>query len=338
MLKRFPPRDPAQLEHARKAAATVLADWPGAHAFLCGSSFAGLGTPASDVDLYVITAEGGRTRQIDVDGVRVDVEQRSREWLERLVENCREFTVTPADASQLGYWSYERLDEAVRFALGEIVADDGSLAALQSRINDSADPLTSLIVAQHGMSNSNRAEDIWGALAVGDETAAQSLARTMLTSTAEALLAARGDAYIGLKWVWTQWARTIGQDLGEDVTRVLHDPAASTARCSWLSQDFLVMAITGLTYPVVTADSPSGPQRDMRVLPFLTSQSVLLNRPDSRAVKVSRPGALLWGVAHGRPRDAAVAMAGELLGVRTEDVDRYYDQLVKANVLSEGTP
>jgi hypothetical protein len=336
MLTRFPPRDAAQIEQAREAASGIMADWPGARAYLSGSSFAGLGTPASDIDLYLITDDRWGTAQINVDGVRVDVEYRSGEWIDALVANCREFTVTPTDASQLGYWRYEHLDEAVRFCLGEVVADDGTLADSQRIINDSADVVKKLIVSQLGASNSNRAEDIWGALEVGDHTGAQSLARTMLTSTAEALLAARGDAYIGLKWVWTQWDRTIGDQLGDDVRRVLHDPAASATTCSWLSQDFLVMAITGHTYPIMLDASGSLPVRDTRIQPFLTSGPVLLNRPDTRAIQVSKQGATLWGLAHGRSREEAVAMASSLLAVDPMDVDRYYGQLVAAEAICHG--
>ncbi|WP_441248226.1 nucleotidyltransferase domain-containing protein [Kitasatospora sp. McL0602] len=333
MPTHFPPRDPAQLAKARSAAAEVLSRWPDAPAFLGGAPLAGLGTPASDVDLFVVTADPVPTEQIFVGELRVDVEFVDPAQLADLVARCDRFSVTAADTSQLRFAQYHTLDQLIRFALGEIVADDGTLARLLARVHAAEPDIAKLVIARLAVLSANAVEDGYGAVQVGDLSSAQFSARKALLSATEALLASRGDAYLGPKWVWTRWDRTIGTELGEQVRAALHDPATGVDLTFWLAQDFLVQAMTGHRYDIVLDADPALARRNPQVAPTLTTGPVMLNRSDSRAVRVSPQGALLWGVAHGRPRAEAVALAGALLGVGEPDIDAYYTRLLESNVL-----
>ncbi|MGK4579910.1 hypothetical protein [Kitasatospora sp. HPMI-4] len=307
--------------------------WPGVPAYLGGSPLAGLGTPSSDVDLFVVSGHPGHTEQIFVDETRVDVESVSAAALEDLVARCEHFTVTESDMTQLRFAQTSVLDRLVRFSLGEIVSDDGTLAGLLDRARRAEGDIAKLVIARQASSTGNLAEDAYGALAVGDHASAQYLGRQALLASAEAFLTARGDAYFGSKWVWARWERSVGDQLGEPVRQVLYDPAAPVDRSFWLAQDLLVHAMTGRAYPIIVDPAPRQPRRDPSVVPALTTGPVLLNRQDSRAVRVSPQGALLWGVAHGRPRAEAVSFVAGLLGVAEATVDAYYTGLLDSGVL-----
>ncbi|MGK4585445.1 hypothetical protein [Kitasatospora sp. HPMI-4] len=335
MFTQFPPHDPEQLAWARTAAAIALERHPGVPAYLSGAPLAGLGTPASDIDLFAVSDRGAGSEQIFVEETRVDLEFVHPANLAELVAGAETFAVAEHDMSQLSFGKLPVLDRLVRFTLGEVLADDraGTLTALQARARAAADDIGKLVIARLAVDTGNRAEDAFGALAVGDLTSVQYLGRLALIGAAEALLISRGDAYVGPKWVWTRWRRTIGDRLGTRVTEVLHDPAVPAETAFWLGQDLLVHAITGFEYPIVVDPEPHLPRRDPSVTPALTTGPVLLNRQDSRAVRISPQGALLWGAAHGRPRAEAVSLVAGLLGIAESVVDPYYTNLVAAGVL-----
>ena len=336
MLTRYPPRHPIQVEHARQAASAVLGRWGGAPAYLSGACFAGLGTPASDVDLFVVRPGHVGTEQVFVGGLRVDVEFVDPGQLAGMVKQSELFTLDEGDMRQLKFAQYPVLDKLVRLILGEVLADDGMLEELRARADRADAEIRKLIVARMAVAAANGAEDVRGAVAIGDRPSAHYLARNTLLFGAEALLAARGDAYLGFKWVWSRWARTIGHSLGTGVHDLLQAPVADPEEYLWLAQDLLIRAMVAASHPVVCGRPPDPPRRNPYVMPQLTRGPVLLNRldrTDSSALRVSQPGAQLWAAAHGRPRHQAVSLVSDILGVRPEDVDSYYGRLVDANVV-----
>lgn len=343
-LTLFTPRAPDQLARARVAAAGVPDGLPGCRAFLGGSLFAGLGTPQSDVDLFLVPDAGADEpdRQVLVGGSRVDVECWPLAELRKAVDTCTVFSVTEADASQAQYASRPLLDRLARFAHAELVRDDGVLAGLQARVRAAGGELARLVAARTGVEVRLNTEDAHGFLEVGDWPAAHHISRLALLSAAEAALSARGDVYLGPKWIWARWRRTIGDALGADVTdvvfdRVATDPAADVRRRLWLAQDLLLGTVTP-AYDLRVDPDPALPRRDSYATPFPTADAVLVYRTGRKAVRLSPAGALLWGLAHGRDRRTAVDAVLDHLrattpAVSADQVGSYHASLVRAGLL-----
>jgi len=332
----FPPSEPELLERAHRVAARVMLDWPGHAAYVGGSLLAGLGTPNSDVDLFVLVDQPRATEQVPVDGLRCDIEFVTPESLAALIDACGVFAVSETNLSQLAIAKPPALDRLVRLIYGATVADDdsGTVGRLRVRANARSEAIQLLIVAGQSMNCANRVEDAFGSLAVGDEVGAQYLARQSLIAAADALLVTRGDGYRGEKWMWRRWDRTVGAALGAGVTDLLREPAVAVRPAFWLCQDLLVHAMTDRSYPILTDGPETGALRDPSVIPVLTNGPILLNK-DDHSVRVSRQGAFLWGAAHGRTRDAAVKIVAGQLEAAEPDVQKYYDSLLESGVLRE---
>ena len=291
---------------------------------------AGLGTPASDVDLFVVHSESLVTEQVMVDGARVDVEFVPYGVLESQVEDFQTYKVTETDTSQMQRATSGVLDRLVRFLTGEIVHDVDSvgLGRLRDRALAAEGGIRKLLIARHAVSTGNCAEDAVGAGEIGDLSGGDYQAREGLLQAAKALLAARGDLYMGTKWVWTQWDRTIGSSLGDHVTSILRDPAAASATTLALSQDLLVHSMIPWSYPICTEPAEATARHAKGMLPFPVSGAVLLSPHLGKLMRVSVQGAFLWGVAHGRTRDSAVEYVANTLGIEREKVDAYYATLL----------
>lgn len=329
MWKKHSPRSEDQVGRARVAAKAAIEDLPGSMAFLGGSPLAGLGTPRSDVDIFIVGDEKLNTRQIISGDVRLDIEFIQYENFKATISNFSTFRVTHDDIGQLQEAQYSTLDCVVRFMLGEILLDDdGRLFRLMSQAYGSVDAIEKLAVARHAVFVGNRTEDAQGALEVGDLLGAQYLGREAMLCAAEAFLTTCGDPYFGPKWVWTRWARTVGDDIGMHASRVIADAAVPPSTSLSLSQDLLIQAITGVSYDTVAAENGS-PRRAEFVVPHNVAGGVLLAMPSGAQARVSIQGAALWGLAHGRDPADAVDLGVSLLGASANEVRTYYHSLVR---------
>lgn len=252
MLKEFLPRYPEELDRAREAVLSLARAEGVEAAYIGGALAAGLGTPMSDVDVYFVVADGtpSAARQLFVDGRRFDVAYQSVGSLRALIAETSHYRADRDDLGVLNTMGRKSLAPLVRFLLGEVVLDDGSIAALASLARQSLPELVRTVVGVMSFEVHNALEDAHGFHAVGDLEAASWAGQLAFLSAAEALLAAHGDLYLGQKWVWARWARTFGADLA------LPSPAAATADpvafgdAVAVCQDLLIQAITGRTYPL----------------------------------------------------------------------------------------
>jgi hypothetical protein len=344
VVTRFPFTVPDVVERSRDLAQKVLPQLRARAAFLGGAPFAGLGTPTSDVDLHVVV-DGAPERggeQLLVDGARVDVRYWSEQQLTDAVDLCTDYRFSEDEPAQLNMLSRRMIDLIVRFTLGDVVVDDGVLAKLAQRVTVGQDQLIKMIVAIHAVDAENRVEDAKGFAAMSEPGAAGFISRQALMLAAEAALAARGDIYLGPKWIWTRWRRTIGDSFGADVRdlvlgsqRTVDDNGLSQL---WLAQDLLVHAVSGYSYPILTAAPDGRPRRTPYATPIPTTTAVLVARTGRNATRLSRQGALLWGVAHGRTRDDAVHQTRTVLSasgtdVPVDDVATYYDSLCASGLV-----
>lgn len=312
-----------------------------------GAPLAGLGSPCSDIDLFVVLDEGEEDteEQLFFEGQRVDVEYLRLRDLESLIDRFSSFTATSDNAEQIGFASRSRLDRVTRFLLSEIVVDDGELGRLHAKLTDAGTEFRKLLIARHAQDAQNAAEDVSGAVLNGDLQSAEYQSREMVYFAAEAYLCAAGDLYVNTKWLWAKWARTFGDGGPQDAELAtvirdlgLADPADAVARNIWLAQDLLAMAATGYTYAPVTAPRPAHTRRNPRytLLPF--SDGFVVTQQVGAGVELSREGVLLWGVAHGRPRAEAATAARKImseqgLDVSEDDVLAYYDSLVARELI-----
>lgn len=337
-----------QAERSYRSAAIYAQRHQHKHLYVGGAPFAGLGSPRSDTDLFVVVdSKPNETEQVYQDGARLDVEYVTWASLESLVEHVREYRLTPTDMTQMTVASRSALDFLARFQSGRIVSDDGGrLAAAREKLAPSASSYVGLLVARHALDAANATEDMVGALLTGDVECAAHVARESLYLSAEALLAALGDIYVNTKWLWAKWRRTVGDRFGADCVRLLSnatplsiDDYVLASRA--LSQDFLTMAITGIEYDPVLQRlaETSHTRRPADLSPIGTTEGVLLLRDVEEGISLSRQGAILWGVAHGRTKNEAIDLAGALIrsdsgdAVASKDVEAYFDHLVEIGAL-----
>ncbi|MCK2213742.1 nucleotidyltransferase domain-containing protein [Actinomadura sp. ATCC 31491] len=334
-----------QLGEAMAAAAVVARDYPDAGVYLGGATTAGLGTPMSDVDVFVV-GRAGETRQVAVGERRADVEFVA---LERFAGDVRDFSryrCHEDDFDQLARASAKRLDVVVRFCLGRVVTDPhGRLGELRDELRSSPG-FARLVIARHSVDCGNLSEDLKGATALRDRGSADFLAQQLLLQAAQALLTSLGDLYMGQKWVWRRWERTAQKLAHPLLTGILterggamatgHDVEAWVRRALHTAQDMLVMAATGTLYDPRPVDA-AGARRDPWRMPLPLREGVTLSEPDGRnGVSCSDLGALLWGLSHGRTEEEAVS---ELMAVSgrplpREEIAEYYDGLVACGVIT----
>lgn len=346
MFTRFPALDAGQLDATRQLAGKALATRPGTLAYLGGSVLVGLGTPRSDVDLFLVTDLDTETSaaQILIDGVRVDVETVPLAWLTKTIDRCTTFALSDSDFSQLDGLTTPVMTRLIRFALGEIVADDGRLRALHRRLDDASAEVTRLLVAGFCLLAQNSVEDVEGFLAIDEPRPARLVAEQALLQAAEALLIREGDVYLGTKWVWHRWRRSIGERYGAGLVEYLLDGGAPVTgrqdilRMLWLTQGLALCAIGPIPHRPVT-DAPRGTyRRDPFAAPVPTVESVLVYRSGRSTARISYQGAYLFAVAHGRGRDEAVSLTVSGLRdagyeVSADDVARYLDTMVASGLL-----
>ena len=335
-----------------RAATRALASRGRLHnVFLAGAPWAGLGSPKSDVDVFVVVdADDVRpTEQVFEMGMRLDVEYVSWDSLEALVGLVGSYEVTATVMTQLTRASRTALESLTRFWLSEIVVDTaGRLDSLMDTLKASQTTYLRVLLARHATDTLNLAEDVEGALAMGLRESADYGAREALYRSAEAYLARRGDPYVKSKWVWSKWLRTAAHRFDADVTNYLSDPhqsdmMAAVRTSRWLSQDLLVMALTGIDY-APTLNAREGTLRRMTGhTPLEVIDGFLILRDVEEGIELSWQGLLLWGVSHGKTREDGIAITCSLLSdaghpVPASDVAEYLDLLTDSGLfLAAGT-
>ncbi|MFD0885806.1 hypothetical protein ACFQ08_14750 [Streptosporangium algeriense] len=313
--------------------------------YLGGAPTAGLGSPMSDIDLFVVRAdcESPPPAQLEFEGERADVEYLDLEQLRRDVQESTVFRVTNTDFSQTARFSRNRLDVLTRFLLGEVVVDDGELAALRRRLADNMPDYKRLLIARHAIDAHNLNEDICGAILNGDAPATRYLSQEFLHRATEAYLCMRDDLYVNTKWIWARWRRSASEPLKASLTEVIDHAYTAEGdvvrRNRFLGQDLLVMAATGLEYVPVPGAEPRHHSRrtGVSVIP-MRGGGVLIESVRGESVLLSWQGALLWGVSHGRTKEEAVhlmggALASAGLQVGEDEIAAYHASLVDVGVI-----
>lgn len=339
------------VERGSRAARDIATQRGYSRVYTGGAPLAGLGSPRSDIDIFVVLDEmsSDLDEQVEYEGQRVDLEYMTLAGLTKRVAQAVPFVATATAPEQLGRASRSWLDKTTRFLLGEIVVDDGSLKDLHSRLTSGVDDFTKLVIARHAQDIQNKGEDVDGALLNGDMFSAEYQSREIVYHAAESVLCAEGDPYINTKWLGARWARTMRgkslESLGELLENMGHpDRRFAVARNMWLSQDLVAQAATGYRYeivtelPATTAHPRPFAWRDPKFALLPLADGLVATRDFGRGTKLSREGVLLWMVAHGRSRQQAVELAGEHFraegsAVSLVEIGKYYDSLLAKGLI-----
>jgi hypothetical protein len=228
-----------QLLDLGRDVATRLATSEGVDAaFLAGSIVVGLGSPSSDVDVYLVGSGLRESRRQLLDGgVRVDVQTLAAERLADLVDRV----VADYPAALHDRVADADLMVAVRLLAGEIVTDTGFLLALKQRLAASPLPLRRMVINSWARTAYSAVEDVAGLRESSDRLdrdAAIIAARRALLAAGKALAASCGDLHHGDKWVSHQLAtapRTPSRSTstGASCDRTRRRRARPTASSRW---------------------------------------------------------------------------------------------------------
>jgi hypothetical protein len=330
-----------RLEVARRAARS-LGRQPGVlGSYVSGSLVAGLGTPTSDADVFVVLAEGvdrPGTRQLLVGADRVDVEFTTAAEIGSAVRRCTSYRPTRTDLSAARA-PQDTVDLVVRLLLGEIVADEGWLGRTQKEVRSAEQEVRRLLVGMWSLYVHGSLEDFTGAVADGDVLSAGLLGQWMMTAAGKATAAAAGDLYVGDKWVHRQVARSAGPSFPVEEfsgfqlgwwTREPVDPGAADRLVLFAQTMLAVAQLTGWDAPAPDwADWRPGTGRLRRNPGFLSmrvTEGFLLHQERVREAVLSPVTALVWTLCLDRDDDevvrGAVRLSGRLPGMDPLTEDR----------------
>lgn len=184
--------------------------------WVTGSVTAGLGTPASDLDVTVVTSDdpgrvpgGIRRGQYWVDSRRVDVNVQPVAWLRQLVDSVGSYVACSMDTGQL-YTPEPVLKAVAQLHAGvRIVKDSTEFAGVRSALHRGEIDFRRLLIARAAMCSHNTQEDLAGFIADGDFDSAVLRARDLLMFGLDAWTVACGEPYPGNKWLWRRLNRVL---------------------------------------------------------------------------------------------------------------------------------
>lgn len=315
-----------KLARAREATTELVARDFVDSAWLSGSLLAGLGTDTSDVDVFVMLAEGvpveEEMRQIFGGGERVDVEFYEAAAVEAAVDAVLDFELT--HHSMAPVWLPEKdLDLVIRMSCAETLRDSPRWAELRRRLDDGAAVVRQRMLARWAVEANNFLEDFEGARLDGDLEATALVGQSLMLVAGKAVAAAAGDVYLGRKWVYHQLRRSAGSafpldefaryQLGRWGEEGLDEGCAKFTgllqTCLIAAQTLGWHAPTDLDrWPHWTRES-NGPVRRPAYNAIRLSEGVELNWELHRQVVVKPDVALVWGLCNGQSEDAVIEAA-----------------------------
>lgn len=322
-------------------------------AFVSGSLAAGLGHALSDVDLYVCPEPG--TEIADEEhcegGHIVQINPIRPDDLGRLVVLTASFGAGPADRWQVGL-SDSQLTPAVRYAIGTVLVDRGSGLPTPQQAWQT---MRQVLMVTRAITIATYAEDVCGALAVGDELTALQTTTIAVGLAVECLLAGVGDLYVGQKFNLRRLARAAAvQDALPTLWESMRLPAAPRGlpQTRRLAEGRLRLAgrlvtnalLDGWDKPLDLLSIPArpgpggGPVCSPWVLPVRFEKSWGMIGPDT-GYRTKEGMVRLWRELDGRPvaeLHRALAADPAFAGTSRELLDTAVAQLVEKKVAAPG--
>lgn len=192
---------------------------PDAILFLAGSVVEGLANPRSDLDAILVTdrplagLRAGAPLAIRTSPFALDVEWWPRSRVEAILDDLGAY---PADRERnlRSVESFESSELRLlhRLRCGLPLRGEANLHQLRERVG--TDVLARVLVDRAALEVDAQQTDVAGFVEEGDLCSALLQSAEMVGSTADALLAARGDTNLGRKWRLARLRRLEGVDLG----------------------------------------------------------------------------------------------------------------------------
>jgi hypothetical protein len=283
--------------------------------YLSGSLAAGLGTPYSDVDVFVITPAAGRPGE---DGSvvqhgngldRVDVEFRTAGWLDEMMALGRAYTST-VDDNQALRTPERRIEDAIRLKLGHVVKSSPRLDEARQVLAAGEGNLRKLVIAHLAAELGGYWMDALGFQCQRDAESMEVISRSILAAALDAACVSGGDLCRGEKWIWSRvrrcellrdaqpWLRGLFVDsAGGHVTRMLaaQKVLAWAILCEWGQGEVSMLRPPGDRQGDGLTRSPHW------MLTRMADSAILTDR-DQRHYAVPDLAVACWAAADGLPR------------------------------------
>lgn len=315
--------------------------------YLAGSLTAGLGSPTSDVDVFVLAeaAQSGLARQLRVGNERLDIETYSIAWVDEALAKLSRWE-SSRQKLRFNALSEEELDFLIRMRDIEVVKSSPHLRRLRKALADATDRLRQMTLSTWALRANGHLSDFKGAVQDGDLESAGLICQSLLASAAKSVTTAAGDLYFGAKWVHRQLRRSLADSFPHDLFQTWQSGAwaresgADAIRDVMFFQQTLVAAGQLLGWHGTSVSEwpfwETGKGTYRRNPSYNTihlTEGVLLNNELQRQLVVKADVALVWALSNGREEDEIVSAAVELApkvaapGDEPTDADRVREVL-----------
>ncbi|MCX4474612.1 hypothetical protein C5N14_14645 [Micromonospora sp. MW-13] len=295
--------------------------------YLAGSLTAGLGSPTSDVDVFVLSSgavDDGAARQRRVGDVRVDIEDYSISWVDGALRKLAGWD-SSRQRLRHGALSDGELDFLIRMRDIEVVKTSPELERLLGALAAAEDRLRQMALSTWALRANGDLSDLRGAWQDGDHASAGLVGQSVMVCAGKAVSTASGDLYLGSKWVHRQLRRSLGDAFPWDQfldwqCGAWARPGSDAAFRDFVAFQQTLMAaaqLLGWNSPAV-AEWPfwelgKGPyRRNPHYNTIHLTEGVLLNNELQRQVVVKPDVALVWALSNGRDEDEIVDAAVHL--------------------------
>ncbi|MEU8001129.1 nucleotidyltransferase domain-containing protein [Catellatospora sp. NPDC049111] len=314
-----------KLKTALANAEALIDDARADSVYLGGSLTAGLGSPTSDVDVFVLTtdteAQSGVARQFKVDTERIDLETYTVAWVDSLLDKVGQWESNRQRLRHNALNATE-LDFLLRLRQIQVIKNSANLDRILARLAEHDDRLRQMALSTWALSCNGWLSDFKGALLDNDGESAGLIGQSVLVCVGKAAAAAAGDLYYGLKWVHQQLHRSIGDAFPHEVFRHWQRGGWATEPATADGLDFLVFQQTvgaaaqllGWNGPAVKEwpfwETGTGQyRRNPQYNTIHLTEGVLLNYELQRQLVVKPDVALVWALSNGRDEDEIVDAA-----------------------------
>lgn len=206
-----------KITSAEAYAERFLSDWSVDSVFIGGSLTAGLGSPTSDVDLFVLTEDKAdssqRTWQAVMENTRIDIEVYSIREFEGALHDVLSTDFNRREIASI--WDLKsKMDLIARFENSVVVKQSERLDGAKQKLEADKDRFYVLLANYWSLVVEAIKEDFIGSVLAEDYQTAAYLGQNLLSVAGKSFVSACGDSYFGEKWVYQQLKRScLNQDV-----------------------------------------------------------------------------------------------------------------------------
>ncbi|GII88875.1 hypothetical protein Ssi03_68650 [Sphaerisporangium siamense] len=323
--------------------------------YLGGSLLAGLGSPTSDIDVFVVRqgVTGDEVpAQVVSDSRRFDVESLPPGHLLRLARDVTAFPRAAYTNLEVVHLSESRYDAAVRLLYSRPVAEGSEYREAVAHLRENFVSLTRMVMAKWSTECINILEDALGAVAGESYDDALFSSAELMQPAAQVFLAGCGDLYVKYKWILRKLRRSAGENFPYDrFCRLMGAWPDDVADKKRLVEDRIrlcqAMAVAGLTDgwdgPAASRWSTwdvhgPGLVRSPEWMPLRAADRIVLAKSIDSVYRLSEQGLTLWGLCDGREYPVVVDDMVRRLGDPglRPDVERYLDRFLQMGLVRAG--